>query len=94
MKEQDGNKMENKKKILELWWQKYSKIEELEDKVEYKEKIGRLIQDMQHLSTGDPRKRTRRKESEENSPWSKIMNFQMEISGTVNEKNPLQGTSL
>lgn len=38
--------METKKKILELGRQTYSKIEELEDKVEYKEKIGRLIQDM------------------------------------------------
>lgn len=66
-------------KIFKNW-------EELEDKVEYKEQIGRLIQDMQHLSTGDPEIEEEGKEREENSPRSKMMSFRMEISGTVMTK--------
>lgn len=58
----------------------------MEDKVEYKEQIGRLIQDMQHLSTGDPEIEEEGKEREENSPRSKMMSFRMEISGTVMTK--------
>ena len=42
------------------------------------------------------RKRARRQAREENSPPSKIMSFQMEISGTMNEKRKkktYEGTS-
>lgn len=51
-KEQDDGKYDGKVSMMAKIFLKI--IEELKDKAKYKEKIGRLIQDIQHPSTGDP----------------------------------------